>query len=78
MNIAVRQLSGNRQIVEKSCAVEILDATGRLVAVASHREDGSVKIATPGDPDFNAYSRIHKLAPSRVVVHEPIPDAITR
>lgn len=71
MPLKLRTRDGKTVPVPADTALEYTDNNGRLAAVVLQRPDGSLKLATVGDADFNAYSNVFNLPASRVTVHEP-------
>lgn len=69
--IRVRDSNGQAHVVTAGKAVEFLDERGRLAAVVLTRGPSSCKIATKGDPEFNAYCKQTGLQPSTIHVHHP-------
>ena len=69
--IRVRQRNGEVVELGSAVAVEFIDTNGKLAAAITQSGGGMVTILTPGDPVFNAYANVNKLATSKVHVHEP-------
>lgn len=70
--VRIRHKDGRVAQAPGDSAVEITDDSGCLAMVIVTNATG-IRCATVGDPLFNAHLRIHKLRPSSVVVHEPLP-----
>lgn len=70
--IRIRHKDGRVAQTPDDAFVEITDDKGCLAMVIVTNATG-VRCATAGDPLFNAHLRLHRMTPSRVIVHEPLP-----
>ena len=68
--VRVRQQNGDTVAVDKAEAVEILGLDRRLAAVVIQDHRGAIHVAFPGEPLFNAYTRVHVVPAAHVHKHD--------